>query len=209
MWTDLEEFALGTAAARVLVLVLGDDRGSLADLAPAESLVLGPLDLAAVHAIALRYVPGHASTDVPAQRLLQESQGVPSRVHGLAREWARREAARRVKAGAERAALGRLELRSMEVALADDVVELEVASQAVSPAGRERDAHRLPVQGSCLLPDGRRPILLRSRAPCRRVDRSAGGRAAAWNCRAIGERQVIGAAGRPAPGVGRGGAAGK
>ncbi|MGZ4179283.1 MAG: nSTAND1 domain-containing NTPase [Solirubrobacteraceae bacterium] len=130
---DLEEVALAAAAAPVLVLVLGDEGASLAGLAPAESLVLGPLDLAAVHAIAVRYVPGHESTDVPAQRLLQASQGVPSRVHELAREWARGEAARRVKAGAERAALGRLELRSMEVALADDVVELEVASQSVSP----------------------------------------------------------------------------
>lgn len=147
VWTDLEAFALGTAAARVLVLVLGDDRGSLSDLAPAESLVLGPLDLAAVHAIALRYAPGHASADVPAQQLLQESQGVPSRVHGLARAWARREAARRVKAGAERAALGRLELRSMEVALADDVVELEVASQAVSPQAASETPVVCPFKG--------------------------------------------------------------
>ena len=133
MRADLEEVALAAAAAPVLVLVLGDEGGSGADLAPAASLVLGPLDQAAVHAIALRYAPGHASADVPAQRLLQASQGIPSRVHELAREWARSEAARRVKAGAERAALGRLELRSMEVALADDVVELEVASHAVSP----------------------------------------------------------------------------
>jgi WD40 repeat protein/DNA-binding SARP family transcriptional activator len=145
--TDLEEAALATASAPVLVLVLGDDGGLLADLAPAESLVLGPLDLAAVHAIALRYVPGHGSTDVPAQRLLQASHGVPSRVHELAREWARREAARRVKAGAERAALGRLELRSMEVALADDVVELEVASQSVSPEAASGTPTVCPFKG--------------------------------------------------------------
>ena len=147
MRADLEEVALAAAAAPVLVLMLGDEGGSLADLAPAASLVLGPLDQAAVHAIALRYVPGHASTDVPAQRLLQESQGIPSRVHELAREWARGEAARRVKAGAERAALGRLELRSMEVALADDVVELEVASQSVSPEAASGTPTVCPFKG--------------------------------------------------------------
>ena len=144
---DLEEAALAAAASPVLVLALGDEPGSLGDLAPAESLVLGPLDLAAVHAIALPYVPSHGSTDVPAQRLLQASQGVPSRVHELAREWARREAARRVKAGAERAALGRLELRSMEVALADDVVELEAASQTVSPAAPSGTPTVCPFKG--------------------------------------------------------------
>ena len=66
MRADLEEVALAAAAAPVLVLVLSDDGGSLANLAPAASLVLGPLDLPAVQAIALRYVPGHGSTDVPA-----------------------------------------------------------------------------------------------------------------------------------------------
>ena len=147
MRADLEDVALAAEAAPVLVLALGDEPGSLGDLAPAESLVLGPLDLAAVHAIALRYVPSHGSTDVPAQRLLQASQGVPSRVHELAREWARREAARRVKAGAERAALGRLELRSMEVALADDVVELEAASQTVSPAAPSATPTVCPFKG--------------------------------------------------------------
>ena len=144
---DFKEVARATASAPLLILMLGDGGGSLADLAPAESLVLGPLDLAAVHAIALRYVPGHGSADVPAQQLLQASQGVPSRVHELAREWARREAARRVKAGAERAALGRLELRSMEVALADDVVELEVASQSVSPEAESGTPTVCPFKG--------------------------------------------------------------
>src|SRR5262249_42119728 len=130
--TELDETAAAAAAAPLLVLALGDEAESVADLAPEDSLVLGPLDVAAVQAIATRYVPGRVSVDVPAQQLLQASQGVPARVHELAREWARREAAGRVKAGAERAAVGRLELRSMEAALADDVVELEVASHPVS-----------------------------------------------------------------------------
>ena len=130
---ELDKTATAAAAAPLLVLLLVDEAGSAADLVPEDSLVLEPLDVAAVQAIATRYVPGRGSADVPAQQLLQASQGVPARVHELAREWARREAAGRVKAGAERAAVGRLELRSMEAALADDVVELEVASHPASP----------------------------------------------------------------------------
>ena len=145
--TDLEELARATAAVPLLVLMLGDDGGSLADLAPDSSLVLGPIDLEAVHAIGLRYAPGHRSADVPAQRLLRESRGVPSLVHRLAREWVRREAASRVKAGAERAAAGRIELRSMEVTLADDVVELEVASQVASPEAESEAPTVCPFKG--------------------------------------------------------------
>ena len=147
MLVDLERLALAAAAARVLVLVLSDEVGPLADLAPGGSVDLGPLDLEAVQAIAVRYVPGHRSTDVPAQQLLRASRGVPSHVHGLAREWARREAATRVKAGAERAASGRIELRSMEVELADDVVELEVASRVASPEAESEAPMVCPFKG--------------------------------------------------------------
>ncbi len=129
----LDELGRIAVVAPLLILVLGNDAGPLAGLVPDSRLALGRLDLEAVHAIALRYAPGRRSADVPAQGLLRASRGVPLLVHGLAREWARREAASRVKEGAERAAAGRIELRSMEVELAEDVVELEVASQAASP----------------------------------------------------------------------------
>ena len=135
----VQEAVRASAAAPLLILVLCDGGEAVGDLALERSLTLGPLDLEAVRAIALRYAPGCSSPDVPAQRLLQESRGVPARVHGLARDWARREAASRVRAGAERAAAGRIELRSMEVALADDVVELEVASEVSLPEA-EREA---------------------------------------------------------------------
>jgi WD40 repeat protein/DNA-binding SARP family transcriptional activator len=136
---------LGQIAADrpLLVLALGDDRqpdeGPLVDLASESSLALAPLDLEAVHAIAARYVPGRRSADVPAAELLRTSRGVPSRVHSLARQWARHDAAIRVKAGADRAAAGRLELRSVESTLAEDVVEFEVASQVAVPEA-ESDA---------------------------------------------------------------------
>jgi WD40 repeat protein/DNA-binding SARP family transcriptional activator len=143
----LEELGGATAAAPVLVLMLGDDSEPLADLAPDRSLTLGPVDLEAVHAIGLRYAPGHRSADVPAQRLLRASRGVPLLVHRLAREWARTEAASRVKAGAERARAGRIELRSIEVALADDVVELEVANQVASPESESEAPTVCPFKG--------------------------------------------------------------
>ena len=142
---SLDELARIAATAPLLVLLLGD--APLAGLVPDSSLTLEPLDLDAVRAIAVRYVPGHRSADVPAQLLLRTSRGVPLRVHGLAREWARREAAGRVKAGAERAAAGRIELRSMEVELADDVVELEVASQVASPEAESEAPIVCPFKG--------------------------------------------------------------
>jgi WD40 repeat protein len=115
----------------VLVLVLsGDgDAGALARLPPDGSLLLQPLDVEAVHAIAVRYAPGHLDQDVPAGWLLDASGGVPLRVHELASQWARREAARRVGAVAEQAAVGRAELRSMEDELAVGVVDLQAAGE--------------------------------------------------------------------------------
>ena len=115
----------------VLVLVLsGDgDAGALARLPPDGSLLLQPLDVDAVHAIAVRYAPGHLGQDVPAEWLLDASGGVPLRVHELASQWARREAARRVGAVAEQAKVGRAELRSMEDELAVGVVDLQAAGE--------------------------------------------------------------------------------
>ena len=115
----------------LLVLVLsGDgDAGALARLPPDGSLLLQPLDVDAVHAIAVRYAPGHLGQDVPAEWLHGASGGVPLRVHELASQWARREAARRVGAVAEQAKVGRAELRSMEDELAVGVVDLQAAGE--------------------------------------------------------------------------------
>ena len=69
-------------------------------------LELEPLDAEAVRAIAARYAPGKRAGDVPAEWLLEASGGVPRRVHELASQWARREAARHVGAVAGRAEAG-------------------------------------------------------------------------------------------------------
>jgi WD40 repeat protein/DNA-binding SARP family transcriptional activator len=135
---ELAELTRVLATVPVLALASGDDAAALARLDPDGSLTLEPLDADAVRAIAVRYAPGHSAKDVPAERLLDASGGVPRRVHELAGQWARREAARRVGAVAGRAAAGRAELRSIEAELAGDVVELQAASeQAPLLAGAE------------------------------------------------------------------------
>jgi WD40 repeat protein/DNA-binding SARP family transcriptional activator len=126
---ELAECTRLLATVPVLALASGEDADALARLGPDGSLTLEPLDADAVRAIAVRYAPGHSGADVPAEWLLDASGGVPRRVHELAGQWARREAARRVGAVAGRAAAGRAELRSIEAELAGDIVELRAASE--------------------------------------------------------------------------------
>jgi hypothetical protein len=115
----------------LLVLATGEDARALACLGD-RVLNLRALDEQAVRAIAVVYAPSHATADVPTKWLVDVSGGVPAHVHEAARQWARRDAAHRVKTGAERAATTRAELRSIESALASNVVELQAA--------RDRDA---------------------------------------------------------------------
>ena len=121
--------AVGDVPVLVLVLSGEDDSGALARLPPDGSLLLQPLDVEAVHAIAASYAPGRVDEEVPAEWLLDASGGVPLRVHELASQWARREAARRVGAVAEQTAAGRAELRTMEDELAVGVVDLQAAGE--------------------------------------------------------------------------------
>ena len=86
--------------------------------------MLGPLAAPAVEAIAREY-----GADPPVGRLLEESAGVPARVHRAARRWAREETARRLGASADRAAGERARLRVAEDDLAAGVVELQAARE--------------------------------------------------------------------------------
>ena len=126
------------------------------------------------------------------------SGGVPRRVHDVASQWARREAARRMGAVAGRTAAGRAELRSMEAELAGGVVAAPGRARVgASPAATTRPG-RLPVQGPRRRSRRRRAVLLRPRAARRRARRAARRRAAARRRRAVGQRQVVGRAGRAA-----------
>jgi len=131
--TELERLAPRLAAAPVLVVVCAQDALALAHLRPGDTLELGPLDARAVCAIAASYAPGKAAADVPAEWLVQASGAIPRRVHELASQWARREAARHVGVVAGRAELGRAELRSIEAELAGGVVELQETREHVAP----------------------------------------------------------------------------
>jgi WD40 repeat protein len=126
---ELVALARALASSPVLALASGRDADALARLGAADALALEPLDAQAVRAIAIRYAPGHVGVVVPVDWLFGASGGIPRRVHDAARQWARREAARRVGAVAERTATGRAELRSMESELAGDVVELQAADE--------------------------------------------------------------------------------
>jgi len=127
------------ADRQVLVLVTGDDEEALADFGADETVVLEPLNLAAVREIAMLYAPAHAADGTPDEWLLNVSGGVPRRVHEIAGDWARREAARRVSAVAGRAAAGRADLRSIESELADNVEALEAARERVDRIGDAQD----------------------------------------------------------------------
>ena len=114
-----------------LVIATGQDATVLAGLGATASLALEPLGAAAVRRIADLYVPSGAVADVPVDALLETSRGVPRRVHEVASEWARREAARRVDAVADRAAAGRVQARALEAELAGSVEALQSTHASV------------------------------------------------------------------------------
>jgi WD40 repeat protein/DNA-binding SARP family transcriptional activator len=119
----LRDLETTSGDAPVLALATGQEAAALARLEPRESIVLEPLDAAAVRAIAGFYAP--VGGTVPLQELLDASRGVPRRIHEAASEWARREATRRVDSAADRAAAGRTEARTLEAELAGSVEELQ------------------------------------------------------------------------------------
>jgi WD40 repeat protein/DNA-binding SARP family transcriptional activator len=123
------ELAPAVVDRPVLIVAIGDDTPTAH-----ETLALPPLDAAAVRAIAARYAPDR---EVPVDRLLDVSDGVPSRVHEEAGRWSRREAARRVGAAADRTAAGRSELRSSESELTGSIAELQAANERIAPRERQ------------------------------------------------------------------------
>ena len=130
--------------APVLALGTGADADALRRVGGDAALQLAPLGLDAVRAIGAAHAPPNARDEVPADWLLEASGGIARRVHTLASQWARREAAARVGKAAGRTAAGRAELRSMEAELAADVAELE--------ATREPDAAEDEVDATVVCP---------------------------------------------------------
>jgi WD40 repeat protein/DNA-binding SARP family transcriptional activator len=131
----------------VLALATVERRDAFAPPDADGALDLGPLDAEAVREIAAPYASGADGEEVPVQWLLKTGDGVPRRVHELASEWARREAARRVDAVAGRTAAERAELRSMEDELAIGVVELQRADERLALLGDKEEPVVCPFKG--------------------------------------------------------------
>jgi WD40 repeat protein/DNA-binding SARP family transcriptional activator len=131
----LSELCGGLAALPLLVVATAEDAGLAARLDAAAILTLTPLDADGVAAVARLYA-ARDDMEPPVERLAEASGGIPRRVHRLASDWARGEAARRVVATAGRAATERAELRAAEQDLAGNVVDLQAIPD---PAEREDD----------------------------------------------------------------------
>ncbi len=130
----LAELADGLAALPVLLVATAEEAALAAAVRADATLALGPLDAAAVAAIAVEYAATREGVELPVASLVAASGGVPQRIHRVAGEWARNEAARRVDAAAGRAAAERAVLRAAEDELVGDVVELELARERAEPA---------------------------------------------------------------------------
>ena len=128
----LAELVDGLAALPVLVLATAEDPALASAPGVDASLVLDPLEAEAVHAVAELYAGVGDDVKIPVERLAAASGGVPRRVHRAAGDWARREAARRLGAAAERAAKERTGLRAAEDDLAGDVAELQSVRERVA-----------------------------------------------------------------------------
>ena len=120
------------ATSGSLVVATGQESAALTRLRPSASLALEPArrrrgagDRASL------YAPAGAGGDLPVDALRESSRGVTRRVHEVASEWARREAARRVDAVAGRAAAGRTRSRALEAELASSVVDLQSTRERV------------------------------------------------------------------------------
>ena len=113
----------GHAVASTSALVLATSRTPFPGAAHRELL---PLGAAAVAELAGQ-VAGDAADSLPLEAVLEETDGVPLRVHEVVAEWLRADASRRLGEAALRAAAGRQELRAAQADLTSSVVELQRA----------------------------------------------------------------------------------
>jgi WD40 repeat protein/DNA-binding SARP family transcriptional activator len=112
---------LAVAGRPLLVLATAEHGGD-------ATITLRPVAAAAVEAIAREY--GDAP---PLDQLLEESAGVPQRVHRTASRWARRAAVLELEASADRAAGERARLQRAEDDLTASVVRVQAASTRAAP----------------------------------------------------------------------------
>jgi DNA-binding SARP family transcriptional activator len=132
----VRELVDGLAALPVLVLATADRPGLAPAIGAGATLALAPLHVDAVRLIARLYAGARDDVEIPVDRLAPASGGVPRRVHRVASEWARGEAARRLGTAAGRAASERTGLRAAVDDLAHDVVELQALRDRADSGSR-------------------------------------------------------------------------
>ena len=123
------ELAHGLAGLPLLVLATAEDAAFATGLRAAATLTLAPLDADGVRAVARLHAGAREDIEVPVERLVQESGGVPRQLHRAAAEWARTLAVRRLDEAVSRIAAERPALRAAEDDLAGNIVELQVARE--------------------------------------------------------------------------------
>ncbi len=144
---QLASTSAGLGPLPVLVLVCCGDPDALAGVQCDGVLALEPLGTEAVRAIAGRYATSTPNEEIPAGWLHEASAGLPRRVHEVASQWARREAARRVSAVAGRAADERAQLRTIQEELVGEVAGLQEASVRALPRRADRAEVACPFKG--------------------------------------------------------------
>ncbi len=137
--------AAAHAAGPLLIAATTSDPVLAGRLPDADHLALGPLDPDGVAAIAALYAPDRA--EIPAADLAERSGGVPARVHRLAAQWARAEAARRLGDVAGRTAVERSDLRRSEEELAGTVVALQAVRERADRQEADRATVLCPFKG--------------------------------------------------------------
>ena len=147
---SLDELVGDMAGLPLLVLATSEDPELAAHMSAGIPLVLTPLDLAGVEAIARLYVGGRDDSEVPVEPLAKASGGVPQHVHRAAAAWARAEASRRLVVAADRAANERTGLRLAEDELEGSVVELQALRAPAEPEDAERLVVTCPFKGLAL-----------------------------------------------------------
>ena len=113
----------GDAVSSASTLVLVTSRSAFPGAPRRE---LRPLDATAVAELA-RSIAGDAAVELPLDAVLEETGGVPIRVHEIVAEWLRADASRRLGEAALRAAAGRQALRAAQAELTSSVVDLQRA----------------------------------------------------------------------------------
>src|SRR4051812_18993369 len=129
------------------VLVVATAEQALPSLRTAGTRVLKPLNADGVRAFARLYAGETEDVDVPVERLLAASGGLPARLHGVASDWARMLDLRRLADSVGRITADRSGLRAAEDDLVGSIVKLQVARERTEPAALAADGAVCPYKG--------------------------------------------------------------